>query len=61
MYNIHYTEAEFLDVIGTKVFLFAIQSSLSKSDLKLICNVNIVYGNLMFENSQDSAQKAKAQ
>jgi hypothetical protein len=31
--------------------------ALSKSGLKLICNVNIVYGNLKSENSQDYAQK----
>jgi len=44
------TEAEFLDVIGTKVFtelsslLFPITSTNGcKSDLKLVCNVNIVY------------------
>ena len=30
---------------------------LSKSGLKLVCNVNIVYGNLKSENSQDYAQK----
>jgi hypothetical protein len=30
---------------------------LKKSGLKLVCNVNIVYGNLMTENSQDNAQK----
>jgi hypothetical protein len=60
----HNQEAEFLDVIGTKVFLLAIQSPLltdftplppppppSKSDLKMVCNVNIVYGNLKSENS----------
>ncbi len=52
------TEAEFLDVIGTKVFgvfLLSIQSHLSygfylsKNGLKLVCNVNIVYGNLSSE------------
>ncbi len=31
----------------------------SKSGLKLVCKVNIVYGNLMYENSQDYAQKPK--
>jgi hypothetical protein len=56
------TEAEFLDV-----FLFAVNSTKgffpppppppSKSCLKLVCNVNIVYGNLKSENSQDYAQK----
>jgi hypothetical protein len=30
---------------------------LSKSVLKLVCNVKIVQGNLKFENSQDYAQK----
>jgi hypothetical protein len=64
-------EAEFLDVIGTKVFgvfLLAIHSqlyqqillpspNLEKSGLKLACNVNIVNGNLQSENSQDYAQK----
>jgi hypothetical protein len=30
---------------------------LSKSGLKLVCNVNIVYGNLKSENTQDCAQK----
>ncbi len=30
---------------------------LSKSGFKLVCNVNIVYGNLKSENSQDYAQK----
>jgi hypothetical protein len=63
------TEAEFLDVIGTKVlrvFLLAIHShlyqriyslSLIINGLKLVCNVNIVYGNLKYDNSQDNAQK----
>ncbi len=31
--------------------------TLSKSCLKLVCNVNIVYRNLKSENSQDYAQK----
>ncbi len=66
-----YSEAEFLDVIGTKVlraFLLAFNSHLyltdstpspplRKSGLKLVCNVNIVYGNLESENSPDYAQK----
>jgi hypothetical protein len=30
---------------------------LSKSGLKLVCNINIVYGNLKSENSKDYAQK----
>ncbi len=60
-------EAEFLDVIGTKVlnvFFLANHSHLykrillplsplSKSGLKLVCNINIVYGNLKSEKSQD--------
>jgi hypothetical protein len=29
----------------------------SKGGLKLVCNLNIVYGNLKSENSQDYAQK----
>ncbi len=50
---------EFLNVIGTKVLrilLLAIHSHLYygfKSGLKLICNVNIVYGNLKSENSRN--------
>ncbi len=63
-------EAEFLDVIGTKVlrvFLLVIYSHLykdippppPKSGLKLVCQVSIVYGNLKFENSQDYAQKSQ--
>jgi hypothetical protein len=31
--------------------------NLSKKGFKLVCNVNIVYGNLKSENSQDYAQK----
>jgi hypothetical protein len=62
-------EAEFLDVILTKVFLHAIHSHLyrtngfysppppfSKSGLKLVCHINFVYGNLKSENSQDYAR-----
>jgi hypothetical protein len=61
-------EAEFLDVIRTKCYS---QSpllkdlpppplhppNLSKSGLKLVSNVNTVYGNRKSENSQDYAQK----
>jgi hypothetical protein len=64
------TEAEFLDIIGTKVsrvfppcysqltlltdFTPLSPHSPSKNELKLVCNVNIVYGNLKSENySQD--------
>ncbi len=34
-------------------------SALSKCGLKLVWTVNIVYGNLKFENSQDFAQKSQ--
>ncbi len=44
-------ETEFLDVIGTR------PPPPCKSGLKLVCNVNIVYGNLKSENSQAYAQK----
>jgi hypothetical protein len=57
-------EVELLDIIGTTVlglFLLAIHSHLykqfyphpplSKSGLKLVCNVNIVYGSLKPDNS----------
>ncbi len=62
-------EAEFLNFIGTKVWrisLLAIHKSpllkilpppLSKSGLKLVCNVQTVYGNFKSEYSQDYAQK----
>jgi hypothetical protein len=60
-----------LDIIGKKVlrvFLLAIHSHLylqillpstplSKSGLKLVCNVNIIYENLRCKNPQDYAQK----
>jgi hypothetical protein len=55
------TEAEFVDLVGTKVlrvFLLAIHSHIyytSKSGLHLICNVNILYRNLKSENFQDYA------
>jgi hypothetical protein len=65
------TEAEFLDAIGTMVLravllaIFTVVCSYgfyspqpySKSGLKLVCNVNFVYGKLKFENFQDYAQK----
>ncbi len=66
-------EAEFLDVIWTKVFRVFIRAihshlytmdlpppplpPLSKSRSKLVCDVNIVNGSLKFENSPDYAQK----
>jgi hypothetical protein len=56
-------EAEFLDVIGTKVlrvFLLANHNHPfipSKSGLKMVLNENIVYGNLKYENTQEYAQK----
>ncbi len=63
------TEAKFLDVIGDKSFkisslLFTVISTngftppppFSKIGLKLVCNVNIVYGNLKSENPQDYGQ-----
>ncbi len=37
--------------------IHSLPPSLSKSGLKLVCNVNIVYENLKSENSQDYAQK----
>jgi hypothetical protein len=64
-------EAEFLDVIGTKVlrvFLLVIHSHPlqtglnpplpppSKIGLKLVCNVNILYGNLKSKESHKYAQ-----
>jgi hypothetical protein len=68
-----YPEAEFSDVTGTKVsrvFLLAIHSHPLLKDfppppppfpleqsLKLVCNLNIVYGNLKTENFQDNSQK----
>ncbi len=36
---------------------FPLPPPLSKSGLKLVCNVNIVNGKFKFENSQDYAQK----
>jgi hypothetical protein len=57
-----------LVVTGAKVFrvfllatVFTVTSAegLSESGLKLVCYVNIVYGNLKSENSEDYAQKAE--
>jgi hypothetical protein len=51
-------EAGFWDVIGTKGLRILLPPlSLSKSGLKLVCNVNIIYRNFKSENSQDYAQK----
>jgi hypothetical protein len=67
-----FIRAEFLDVIGqkslefsfllftvtsTNVFYSPLPPPQNKSGLKLVCNVNIVYGNLKSENSQYYAQK----
>ncbi len=52
------TEAEFLDVIGPKVlrifqgYSLVTSTSWAKVVLKLVGNVNIVYGNLKSENSK---------
>jgi hypothetical protein len=43
-------------VTSTNGFYSSLPPLLSKSGLKLVCNVNIVYGNLKSENSQDYAQ-----
>jgi hypothetical protein len=65
------TEVEFLDVVRDESFHsfppwysqsplltdFTPPHPLSKSGLKLVCNVNIVHRNLKFENSPDYAQK----
>jgi hypothetical protein len=60
------SEVEFLDVIGEKSLksftpCYSVTSTngLRKSGLKLVCNVNIVYGNLKCANSQDYAQKTQ--
>ncbi len=49
-----------MDVIGTKVLRVFLQTDLTpsphKNGVKLVCNVNIVYG-IKSENSQDYAQK----
>jgi hypothetical protein len=65
-------EDEFLDIIGKEVFKslppFTVTSNngfysppptphLEQSGLKLVCNVNIVFGNLKSENSQNYALK----
>jgi hypothetical protein len=57
------TRAEFLRVFlhasNSHLYLriFLPPSPFSKSGLKLVCNVNIVYGNLKSVNSQDYAHK----
>ncbi len=50
MYMKPFTDAEFLDVIGTKVLGV-------KVVWHWVRNVNIVYGNLKSKNSPDYAQK----
>jgi hypothetical protein len=70
--TVNIPEAEFLDVqyLGQKSqefssLLFTVTSTdgthttplEGKSRLKLVCNVNIVHGNLKSEASQDYAQK----
>jgi hypothetical protein len=63
-----YTEAEFLDVIGSFPPCYSQSPLLTdftpffpsrKSGLKLVCNINIVYENLKPKNSQDYAQKSQ--
>jgi hypothetical protein len=56
------SEAEFLAIIVTKVssLLFTVTCTTREQkwfDMKLVCNVNIVYGNIKSENSQDYTQK----
>jgi hypothetical protein len=64
------SRAEFLVVIETKVLRvppsyslsplltdFTPYTPLSKSGLKLVCNINIVHGNLKSEKSQDYTWK----
>jgi hypothetical protein len=54
--SIHLTiEAEFLAVTSTNRFYSPPPPYPIKSGLKLVCNVNIVYGNLKSEISQDFA------
>ena len=65
-----FSKVEFLDIIGTKSLKSFppcySQSTLitdpppplpSKNGLKLVCNVNIVYGKLKSDNSNDYTQK----
>jgi hypothetical protein len=49
------TEGDFLAVTSSNGFYSP--APLIKSGLKLVCNVNIVYGNLKPEISQDFAHK----
>ncbi len=44
-------------VTSTNGFYYPPPSPPAKSGSKLVCNVNIVYGHLKSENSQDNAQK----
>jgi hypothetical protein len=59
--KIYSTAAELLDVIRSEVTstngIYSPPPRLSKSSLKKVCYVNIVYGNLKSENFQDYAQK----
>ncbi len=68
--GVFFSEAKFLDVIRKRVLefsflLFTVTSTkgfysptpLSKSVSRLVCKVNIAYGNLKAENSQDYFQK----
>jgi hypothetical protein len=48
---------EFSSLLFTVTTDFTPLPPLSKSGLKVVCNVNIVYGFLKSENSQDYAQK----
>ncbi len=56
-----YAPAQRADNLYPKCTLWSPQqigfTTLSKNGIKLVCNVNIVYGNLKSENSQDNAQK----
>jgi hypothetical protein len=50
------TEANFLDVIWSKV-LRVFSPFFERKWFETACNVSIVYGNLKSENSQDYGQK----
>ncbi len=53
--SVHCTEAEFLDVMGTRGFLLAIHSR--KIGLKLVCNVNITYTSSKAVNREDKRSR----